>query len=228
MNVIVTILMIGQFGQHTVDQPNTRTLGHGEYGATLRFGPSGGVLGYFGVGVLDRFSFGLSLGGANVLGSEDLELYNPGVQIKVQVLTGGLLAPEWALGFDNQGFGSRGGGRYMIKSKGFYSTVGKGFGFGGGEFYIYGGLNYTLEDDDRSSLDIFFGQELSVMEQFSLLAEYNPALNDPRAGSGGFLNAALRIRLAEPVVIEFALRDILSNSQEELNRLIKVGYQGSF
>lgn len=228
MNLVAVILMISQCGQYTVDQPNTRALGHGEYGATLRFGPSGGVLGYFGVGVLDRFSFGLSLGGANVLGSEDLELYNPGVQIKAQILTGGLLAPEWAVGFDNQGFGSRGGGRYMIKSKGFYSTVGKGFDFGGGEFYINGGLNYTLENDDESSLDIFFGQELAIMDQFALLAEYNPALNDPRAGNGGYLNAALRIRLAESVVLDFALRDILGNSAEELNRLIKIGYQGSF
>ncbi len=221
--------LLNQSALYLIDLPNSRVLGHGEYEIALRFGPDGGVLGYFQVGVIDRFAFGLSTGAANLIGAKNPDFYpHPGIQIKAQILTGGLALPEWAIGFDNQGFGEYENHRYLIKSRGFYSTLGKGFEFEGGEFYINGGINFSLEREDKSSLDIFLGSALSIIDFAALKVDYDPALNDPISKESGYLNLGLQINLAESVAFEFALRDILGSGEEELNRIIKLSYRASF
>ncbi len=229
MAIFVLAFLINQGELYLVDQPVTRVFEHGTYEIALRFGPAGGVLGFIGVGLLDRFAFGLSVGASNLIGANDPEIYPyPGIQIKAQLFNGGMFYPEWALGFDNQGFGEYNNNRYLIKSKGFYTNVAKGFTFGAGEYYILAGLNYSLERRDGRSLDIFFGQELTIMEQFAFLVEYDPAFNDPLSRSGGYLNLSLRLFLAESVTFEFALRDIIGSGQEQMNRVIKLAYNGLF
>lgn len=231
MTLLMLVFLINQGKTYMVDQPNSCVFEHAEYEVALRFGPSGGVLSYFGIGLLDRFAFGLSLGAANLIGEENPRFYpHPGIQIKAQLLGGDVIYPEWALGFDNQGFGDydHGEERYSIKSKGLYSCFGKAIGFGAGEFYLGMGINYTLERSDDRSLDIFFSQSLKFIDQFAIITDYDPAFNDPRCDAGGYLNLALRINLAESVAFEFGLRDILANGSEELNRVIKLAYVGSF
>jgi len=223
------MILINQCKLGLIDQPVTQILNHGEYEVVLRFGPSGGVLGFFSVGVVDRFTFGLSTGAANLIGAEDPEIYpHPGIQIKGQILPGGIYLPEWTFGFDNQGFGDYDESRYLIKSKGFYSAVGKNFEFGGGEYYLNGGINYSLENEDKNALDIFLGQKLTLFDQVALLTDYDPGFNDPRCETGGYFNGALRVHLAESVIFEFALRDIFGHGREEQNRIIKLTYQESF
>jgi hypothetical protein len=64
----------------------------------------------------------------------------------------------------------------------------------------------------------------------ALLVDYTPNFNDPLDENKGYLNMALRMIFYEEMFFEFALRDLLGNSpnDEQLNRLIKLGFEQSF
>jgi hypothetical protein len=211
-----------------VDQPFPKPPEHGIFNLELRFGPQGAITGYFNVGIWDRLGLGLSYGGSNLLGSGNPEFYEiPGVQIRLLAIEEGMFYPQVQFGFDNQGYGDY-GERYDIRSKGLYCQISKSFAFTSLEVYPSLGLNYCLESD--KGLDIFSG----IMVQFgtfsALLVEYTPNLNDPVDEDKGYLNVGLRLIFYGEMFFELSLRDLLANSpeDEQLNRMIKLGFEQSF
>ncbi|UCG91897.1 MAG: hypothetical protein JSV97_12670 [candidate division WOR-3 bacterium] len=212
-----------------IDQPSSHVPGHAVYDVKLRLGPEGAVLGFFHVGIWDRLSLGVSYGASNLIGAGDPEFYTkPGIQIRILAIEEGFVYPSLIFGFDNQGYGPYDEGRYEIMSKGLYCQTGKTFGTPGIEFMPSIGFNYSFEENGR--FDMFLG----VMTQFgtsaALLIDYSPNFNDNLDQNRGYMNLALKLIFYEELFFEFALRDLLDNSvgEQQLNRLIKIGYEQVF
>jgi len=211
-----------------VDQPYPLPPGHGVFNVELRFGPDGGILGYFNVGIWDRFGLGLSYGASNLIGYGDPEFYEqPGVQIRVLAIDEGAFYPSLFFGFDNQGYGDY-ADRYNIRSKGLYAQLAKSLGFANVTVVPSLGLNYCLESDN--GLDIFSGFIAQFGGSGALLVDYALNLDDPADQNKGYLNVGLRLLFYGEMFFEFSLRDLLGNNpnDQQFNRCIKLGFEQSF
>ena len=212
-----------------IDQPYLGVPAHGEFDMELRFGPSGEIIGFFNVGIWDRFGFGISYGASNLIGAGNPEFYEmPGAQIRIIVIEGGYVVPEVILGFDNQGYGGYDSLRYEIMSKGIYCQIGKNFVLSNIKLVPSFGLNYCFEEDNR--LDMFFGMETLFGEGFAVMLDYSPNLKDNQDQNKGYFNVGLKFIFYEELFFEFALRDLLDNSlnNQQFNRMIRLGYEQIF
>lgn len=221
-------LLLMLLSLYYVDQPYPKAPEHGVFNLELRFGPGGAVLGYFNIGVWDRLGFGLSYGGSNLIGAGDPEFYSqPGVQIRLLAIEEGLFYPSLYFGFDNQGYGDY-NDRYEIMSKGVYCQIGKTFASANVEFVPSLGLNYCLESDNR--FDMFVGLKTQFATFSALLIDYAPNFDDDLDRNKGYLNVSLRLIFYGEIFFEIALRDLLDNSpgDQQLNRMIKLGFEQSF
>ncbi len=223
------VLILFFFNLYYVDQPYPDVLEHGEFELQLRFGPGGEILGFFNIGVLNRFGFGISYGASNLIGAGDPNFYElPGVQVKIAVIEQGFAVPQVLFGFDNQGYGGYDSARYVIMSKGLYCQTGKTLSWPNIEFVPSFGINYCFEKDNR--LDLFFGMKTLFGSSTSLMIDYTPNLKDDLDQNKGYLNMSLKFIFYEELFFEVALRDILDNSPEDLqlNRMIRLGYKQIF
>lgn len=218
-------------GLYYIDQPFLTIPEHGEFNIQLRFGPGGEILGYFDVGVFDRFSFGVSYGASNLIGAGDPEFYEiPGVQIKIVAIEQGFAAPEVIFGFDNQGYGSYDGTRYYTMSKGLYCQIGKTLGMSNMEFVPSLGGNYCFEDENH--FDLFAGFLLQFGYSSALVFDYSPNFGDSADQDKGNMNIGLKFIFYDEIFFEFALRDLLDNgptgADQQFNRMIRLGYKQFF
>lgn len=214
-----------------IDQPFLDVPDHGEFSLQLRFGPGGEILGFFDVGVLDRFGFGISYGASNLIGAGDPDFYEiPGVQIKVVVIEQGFAAPEVIFGFDNQGYGPYSEPRYYTMSKGLYGQIGKTFAMSNVEFVPSLGVNYCFEGDNR--FDMFTGLQIQFGSSSALVFDYSPNFNDDLDQNKGNMNVGLKFIFYDELFFEFALRDLFDNGHSEadqqFNRMIRLGYKQMF
>jgi hypothetical protein len=215
-------------GLYYIDQPFAKVPEHGVFNIELRVGPEGAIISYFNVGIWDRFGLGVSYGGTNLLGAGNPEFYSiPGVQIRVLVVEEGAFYPLVQIGFDNQGYG-RYNDRYDIRSKGLYGQLSKTVSLTKLGIIPSAAVNYCLESDN--GLDVFIGLKIQFGTFSALLFEYTPNFNDPADENKGYLNAGLRLLFYGEMYFDVALRDILGNSpnDEQLNRLIRLGFEQGF
>lgn len=220
-----------------IDRPTAGMLHRGNYYISANFYQRGGVLFNVSVGLLDRFSFGISYGGTDILGSGKPEMNPyPGVNVKLRVLEESSVAPAVAVGFDSQGKEPHldSPKRYTIKSPGFFAVVSQNYAVAG-NLSLHGGVNLSTErDDGDKDLNFFFGAEKSLGQDISLLAEYDLGTNDNHGnalGRGrGYLNFGIRWSWGKGLVIGLDLKDILKNQQKNSvgNRTIQIEYVGSF
>jgi len=226
--ILLIFLVAGQ--PFFIDQPAPWPVQHAQYGLLLRFGPEGSVLGYGMVGIMDRFMLGISYGASNLIGSKDPEFYpRPEVQAKLVILEQEYYIPQLTIGFDSQGFGRHASGRYRIKSKGFYLTFGEHLGLTFGYVDLGLGLNYSLETEDSKNPSLFAGLTIGVGSGFAFLIDYDLGSNDPTASGPGYFNLGLRWVLNEQSLFEISLRDLFSmHGEDNLNRMVKIGYFGRF
>lgn len=203
-----------------VDMPTAGMLQKGTFAVDVDFYQEGGVLAGLSAGIFERLTFGVSYGGSRLLGREKAIMDPfPGVTVKVRLFDESVAVPALAIGFDSQG---RDGyikdlERYTVKSPGLYAVLSKNYLLLG-YLSLHGGINYSFEraDDDRS-FNVYVGAEKTIGPFFSLLAEYNLAMNDNSGhaiGRGrGYLNAALKWSFAGAVTLGVHFKDILKNSR---------------
>jgi len=222
-----------------IDKPTAGMLHRGTYALNGNFFEHGGILFGISVGLLDRFNFGISYGGTNILGTDKPTMNPyPGVNVRLRILEESSIAPALAIGFDWQGRGAyvEDLKRYTIKSPGFYLVFSQNFALAG-NFSLHGGLNVSTErEDGDKDLNAFVGAEKSVGRDISILAEYDAGLNDNSAnalGSSrgrGYFNLGLRWNWGRGLVLGLDLKDIFKNQQDISvgNRTIQIEYVGNF
>jgi len=221
----------------TIDFPTAGVLPKSALSSAVEFFQDGGVLASLSFGILTRFDLGISYGGGGILGSNDVTFNKaPGVNLKWRILDETARSAAIAIGFDSQGGESYidSTKRYTIKSPGFFIAASKNYSFLG-YLSIHGGLNYSLERNDRDKdPNGFFGLEKTFGPSISLLGEYNLGTNDDGNGAlgrgRGYLNLGLRWALADGFVIGFDFKDLLRNQSKQSfsNRILRLEYARAF
>ncbi len=234
---VITILGVNNFAQGTagtdakfeyrslVDLPSAGILEKGYVGVALDVLPYGVLISKIEVGVFENFSFGISFGGENIIGSGQISWYKlPGVNVRARIINETESLPALTLGFDSQGKGLYFDSykRYEIKSPGFYAAAAKNFEFLG-YLSVHGIVNYSLErKDGDKDLDIGIGIEKTIGSRVSLIAEYDFAVNDNNGnalGDGnGYLNMGIRWSVGEGFTVGLDLRDMLDNKKINSNK----------
>ena len=109
-------------------------------------------------------------------------------------------------------------------------------------FHIGINRNTFERKDNDKSINYFFGLDKELNRSFSLLVEYNAALNDGQEHSAsdpsldgltigkgkGFLNAGLRWTIAQNLLIEVNFKDINLDDDDYVNREVKIMYSERF
>ena len=73
--------------RNLIDLPTAGILEKGFAGLSMDIMPGGVVIPKLEVGVLDGFSFGISYGGSNIIGSGKIEMYKlPGINIRARII----------------------------------------------------------------------------------------------------------------------------------------------
>jgi hypothetical protein len=220
-----------------IDKPTAGMLKRAGYSMGLHMFQRGGVLKSVSVGLMDRFSFGISYGGTDVIGQGEIDMNPyPGINVKLRIFDESLLIPAIAIGYDTQGKEPylNETKRYTIKSPGFYVVASKNYSLLG-HLSFHGGFNLSRErDDGDKDLNLFAGIEKTIGKDISLLVEYDRATNDDHhraVGRGrGYLNAGLRWSIGSGLVLGFDLKNVIKNQQNVSvgNRTIQIDYVGVF
>lgn len=222
-----------------VDKPTAGMLKRANYSIASNYYQRGGVLVGISVGIIDQFSFGISYGGTEIIGPNNIEMNPaPGINAKLRVFDETVLMPAIAVGFDSQGkepyLKADTLKRYTIKSPGVYVAGSKNYAFMG-NLSLHGGINSSLENEDGDKdLDAYVGVEKTLGKDISILAEYDFAFNDNHnnaIGEGkGYLNLAFRWAWGKGLVIGFDLKNVTKNRKDINvgNRTLQIDYVGSF
>jgi len=220
--------------RYLIDMPTAGILEKGHVGFINEVLPYGVLITRLEAGVFDNISFGISYGGANIIGAGDPQWYKlPGVSLRFRLFNESILMPSITFGFDSQGKGEffDSSGRYAVKSPGFFGAATKNFALLG-YLSFHGAVSYSLETKDGDNfIDMYIGFEKTLGPHFSLVGEYNFAFNDNDTksfGNGnGYLNMGLRWSLGDGFTIGFDLRDLLDNKKinpTAADRAIKIEY----
>ena len=128
--------------------------------------------------------------------------------------------------------------RYEQKAWGMYLSLSKNYNFFGNlGLHLGANKNYWEISDGDKDVNFFIGLDKQLNRSFSLLLEYDSALNDNdyefeelSFGKGkGYLNAGIRWTIASNLLIELNLNNFNKNSEaEHINRQIKIIYSDSF
>lgn len=220
--------------RYLIDMPSSGVLEKGYVGVSSDVMPYGVLVTRMEVGVFEDISFGISYGGENLIGSGSPRWYKlPGVNLRAKIIDEALNLPSITLGFDMQGKGLYfdSSNRYAIKSPGFFVAGSKNFELLG-YFSVHAALNYSLEKDDGDNfVNLMVGAEKTIGKRFSIMMEFDFALNDNttnKYGKGhGYLNLGVRWSVGDGMTLGLDLRDILSNkkwSPGSADRAIRIEY----
>ena len=239
--------------------PTAGTLPRGSFTLESLIIKNGGIVPKLSVGFTDNFSFGVSYGMQNLIGDAkpSINKTTPEVQLKYRVFDESEKMPALVYGLDTQGRGeyhkqdsisgkfdsTRTLNRYDQKAWGMYIVFSKNWNLMG-NLGMHAGISKSLSenDDGDKDLNVFFGFDKELNRSFSLLVEYDAALNDNLTeddygtiknitfGRGkGYLNAGVRWAISSNLMLEVNFNDINQNTEAEYtNREIKVMYSESF
>lgn len=220
--------------------PTAATLMRGSFSLGMRIQDGGGMILGLRAGITDRFQFGLSYGSSNLIGDDSLRWYpRPEANLKYMLMDESITTPGIAMGLNTQGFGNFNLGdslnRYDMKAYGFYLSASKNWKTGLGNLGMHGGVsyNFTEIDDGDEDPNLFFGIDIEINPEFSLLMEYNAALNENdmttetlAISRGGYLNAAIRWTFVEHLHLELNFNNLLFDEDkvDYFKREIKIIY----
>ena len=207
-----------------IDIPTANMLPRGSFDFDFRAYPKGGIFAAVDIGLTNWFMLGVAYGGENILGEGGVN-WNPRVEFvsRIRIITETYALPSLAIGFDSQGSGAYNDSlkRYTLKSKGFYGALSKNYLLGTVPIGFHGGINYSLETKDGDENPTFFvGTDMMFNDQVVIGAAYDLALNDDRDNSvygkgRGYFDLALRWIYSETLQMEFQLKNLLQNREEE-------------
>ena len=241
-----------------VSIPTAGTLPRGSFTLESLIIKDGGIVPKLSIGFTDNFTLGVVYGVQNLIGDSkpSFNKTTPEVQLKYRVFDESAKMPALVYGLDTQGRGTFHGidtikstkdttitlNRYDQKAWGIYMVMSKNWRLLG-NLGFHGGFcnNFSENDDGDNDIYIFFGFDKELNRSFSLLIEYdaavndnltqnNFALNDISFGKGkGYLNAGFRWAISPNLMLEINFNDINQNTEAEYtNREIKIMYSESF
>ena len=233
-----------------VSIPTAGTLPKGSYTYETILSKGGGMMPRLALGLTENLTLGVSYGIHHLIGDEK-PAYNPqvGFQVKYRLYDETTSLPAFLIGITTQGKGKYTSthetkedtvtvNRYEQKALGFYFTTSKNWKIFG-NFGVHLGISknsWEVSDGD-DDINLFLGFDKEINRSFSLLLEYDAALNDNdyemnelSFGKGkGYVNAAIRWAVVSNILVELNFNDLSQNSNASFtNREIKIMYSESF
>ena len=203
-----------------IDTPTAGILQQGEAEITAKIYKDNGLLIGTKVGLFPRFMFGVNYGAEEIVGDQNPRWHDRvEFNAKVRLLDENNQLPAIAIGYDSQGHGryDKSQKRYDIKSKGVYLTASKNF-FLFGNLGIHGGINYSLETEDKDDEpNLFIGFDKTIGDMVVLLAEYDTGWNDNAdfksdiVKGRGFFNASIDLHFTEALILKISFYDLIMN-----------------
>ena len=238
---IFNLLMAQEYPPPTdlISVPTAGTLMRGSFSMDMRIQDEGGLILGLSTGLTDRFQFGLSYGSPNLIGDDSLKWYpRPEAKLKYLVIDESMSMPALAIGLNTQGLGDYRSEdtlqRYETKALGVYGAFSKNWETPLGNMGLHTGLNYSFLEtaDGDEDPNLFFGLDLEFNPEFSLLIEYNSALNENdktaktmSINNSGYLNAAVRWSFVESLHLEVHFNNLLfSEKADYFKRELKITY----
>lgn len=222
-----------------VDSPTAGVLPHGGYMFYGSLGPESSILAGFKIGFFDRVMMGASFGLQKFIGRGTMAANDKlGLELRLRFIDENERRPAFAVGIDTQGedWYLESAERYERKSKGIYLAASKNYRLIE-DFSIHAGAGYSLENRDEGGPNIFGGFSLELVKGFSLLADYNAALDDNSTKVAthltrgkGYLDTGLRFDYRDNVRFKILFKDLLDNYIPESGvfRSFEVFYVNSF
>jgi hypothetical protein len=209
---------------YMIESPTAGLLGHGEYHVQGRLAPESAILLGFRLGIRNRVHLGVSFGMQEVFSYEKISVNDQvGFQIRLRLIEE-QQRPALAIGFNSQGTGpyNEEAERYERKSKGFYAVVSRNWRTPVGQLSLHGGVNYSLENGDQDSADLFGAVDLEVIPGLEFIMDLDTALNDNKddtqyGGGGIYLDGAIRVSYGESLAMMLIFRDLTKNFRPERN-----------
>jgi len=233
-----------------VSIPTAGTLPKGSYTYETKLSKDGSVLPQLSLGLTQNLTLGVSYGIHHLIGDDKPE-FNPqvGFQIKYRLYDETITMPAFLIGLNTQGRGkftkliedfsdTLTVNRYDQKALGFYLVTSKNWSLFG-NLGLHMGLSKNLWEisDGDQDFNIFFGFDKEINRSFSILMEYDAALNDNdydlrelSFGKGkGYINMAIRWAIVSNILLELNFNDLSQNTEAlYTNREIKIMYSESF
>ncbi len=212
-----------------IDCPTAATLPRASFDIRIRTLSNGGLVAQTNIGLHRKFMLGVSYGGEQILGEGKAHGQgNVAFQVRYQAISETTVLPAIAVGYDGQGYGRYFSDlkRFMYKSKGFYLVASKGYQTYQWSSGLHAGVNYSLENevDKDDEATFFFGGDLSLQNDLSIVAEYDLALNDNKydknninpvtehSGKGwGYFNVGLRWIFSERLELGIDFENLFEN-----------------
>ena len=251
-----------------ITAPTSGTLPKGSFTLEALLMKDGGILPKLSVGISDNFCIGLSYGFQDFISEKKPSVNKPmpEIQVKYRLYSETTTFPAIVIGLDTQGkgryivreniLGFSNFQRYEQKAWGVYLVASKNWNLLG-NLGLHIGLNKNTWESDPyltssqenifkdKDLNLFFGFDKEINRSFSLLLEYDTAINDYQPDIGldlfgkgkGYLNAGVRWSIAKNMMIEIDFNDISKNyinndlmngEKEYSNRELKIIYFEKF
>ena len=225
-----------------VSMPTGGTLPKGTFTFETLLMNEGGILPSFSLGVTDHLTFGVSFGIQEFIGVGSFKKNKsyPEVQMKYRIYEETETRPSIVIGLDTQGKGKylEEVERYEQKALGAYLVLSRNYELLGNlGFHIGVNKNLFENNDGDDDINVFLGFDREINRSFSLLAEYDFAINDndntyePLKGKGrGYLNTGLRWSATNNLMLEINVNDMSKNKikNDSTNREIKIIYFENF
>ena len=205
-----------------VAMPIAGSLDKGSYLTELRLLPSGGLLTNLSVGLSDRFMFGLSYGGDQVIGSGEITPQDwLGTSVRYRALDETMVLPALSIGYNSQG------GKINEIGLGFYLVASKNYALFG-NFGIHGGLSKSFKEVENDKINLFFGIDKDINKDFAIIWEYNAGWNNDEIVRLGEFNWGFRWTFAQKLHLELDMANVALEKNTKLfvdaNREFKITF----
>ena len=209
---------------YLIDVPTYSILDYGSYDLQFRVFSGGSVTTKLGFGIFKPLNIGVSWELSNIIGTEDVVVAIPALQIKFSIYEGNETIPGFAIGYDGQGFFyDEHDADFKQKGKGVYLVFGREFFLPVWDFSA--GCN--INDFKDVGVMGFVGSSYMMIDE-ALMAMLE--CDNIGKGRDTRLNAGFRVWITENFDIDFILRQMLTGDKERFGceRILKISYQGRF
>jgi len=229
--ILVTVLFVSTYSfanqsniSYLIDTPTYSVLDYGSYDLQFRVFSNGGVISKLNFGIFKTLNLGVSWELSNIIGTGNVVVAVPALQLKFNIYEGNGKVPGFAIGYDGQGF-------FYDEEEADFRQKGKGVYFVFGKELFLPTLNLNagvnVNDFKDARLIGFVGSSITIIDH-----SLTGMLECDNIGKGAYtrLNAGLRLWITENFDIDFIMRNLLTDEEEKYGceRIFKLSYQSRF
>jgi hypothetical protein len=226
--MVPVTLMCGLYSLNVIDTPTTFISFKGDLNFDFTMYDNGGILGSGTLAVSDYILLGLYFDVGKLIGSEDVQFYQPGVIAKLLISDGTGAIPPIAIGYSYfmRGDVHRVDGQVV---NGIYIVGSQSYFLFDNEQYFYFGLRYPiipLSYSHPRNINLFLSTELTFTPEFSIKGEIENIYFSENRGSEIFYNLGFELNIVDLVTLGLDLK--YSPGINRVVRLLRIGYTTQF